>query len=690
MASSSKKKCSNVQVTVRVKPNSDCNNSVISRVPEDSRALKINGELFTFDHIKWENASQERVYKVAAYSIVEKTLQGYSSTILAYGQTGSGKSYTMGTLLPLLNSWKTTGLIQRCVKHVFEQIAIEVSVSIIEIFDEEPHDLLNMGVALKMHKHAAINPKVQKIETKEEGFQLIKAALELKQEQLLPLNDPQSHTIVTLHLKIPDGEKLLESKLNLVDLEGSEIFDQTETENNPTFVKKGHVNKNLSILNRVITSIPAAKDSVSTVRDNSTLTSVLKGFLDGRSLISLVACVTTDPSQYSNTMKTLHFAEHMKTAEIHTLQMNGTTSCTKFTDQLKDTTRQLSALLSPAESNILISHPATDPVSESSSNYKIKSCTVILKKTDTNFYRAQMKEDPKENEARLKPTDTLTKNEQLGLISVEPLHSLASTVSIGELQTESEYETRVSSNLTRTEEYQYDTLQKDSCSSSPEDKTNANLHLPVKMEISAEMQRECSAFDFELRSPFLAMQPQFVHQASTVTSDDQEKAGLYHQRGNLIKRMNAVITTDFSGPSNTELRDAGKISERKQSDCPSSRKMMKFTENCLQSMLKQDPGSQRSNHERSDNDHSDNTQNKTKELKRKRMAHSNNILRILNSGTAEQLTALPLIGWKTAITIYQYRLIHGNFRSLKDLENIPAWSKKVCDRFFAANNVYLE
>ncbi|XP_046474685.1 kinesin-like protein Nod [Neodiprion pinetum] len=693
MASSSKKKCSNVQVTVRIKPckpSSDYK-SVISKVAEDSRALKINGELFTFDHIKWGNASQERVYKAVAYSVVEKTLQGYSSIILAYGQTGSGKSYTMGTLLPLLNSWHTTGLIQRCIKHVFEQNAIEVSMSIIEILDEEPHDLLNMGIALEIHKHVAINPKVHNIKTKEEGFQLIKAALELKQEHMLPLNDPQSHTIVTLHLKIPDGETLLESKLNLVDLAGSEIFDQMEAENNPAFVKKGHVNKSLSILNRVITSIPEAKGSVSTVHNNSTLTSVLKGFVDSKSLISLVACMTTHPSDYNNTMKVLHFAERTKNLEIHPLQMNGTTSCTKFTNRLEDTTRQLSTLLSPAGSTVLILDPAEDSVSAASSNYKMKICSVILKKTDENFYRAEMKQDSKENVTPLKPTDMPVKDEQPGLTSVEPLHSLASTVSIGELQTESEYDTSVSTNSTRPKQYQCDTLQGDSCSSSPVDETNAKLHLPtLKTEISAEMQYECPVFDLELLSPILPMQPQSVHQASNVTGGDQGKVGIYHQRGNMIKRMNAVITTDFFAPSNTELHDAGTILERKQINCPSSRKMMKFAENYLQSMLKQDPDSQESNDERSDNDRSDNTQNETKELKYKRMAHSKNILRILNTSTAEQLTALPLIGCKTAITIYQYRLIHGNFRSLKDLENIPIWTKKVRDRFFAANNVFLE
>lgn len=98
----SKEKFSNVQVTVRVKPCPKKKISAISKVAEDRKLIKICGESFNFDHVIWGDESQEQFYKVAAYSFVEKALEGYSSTILAFGQPGSGKSYTMGSLASMV------------------------------------------------------------------------------------------------------------------------------------------------------------------------------------------------------------------------------------------------------------------------------------------------------------------------------------------------------------------------------------------------------------------------------------------------------------------------------------------------------------------------------------------------------------------------------------------------------------
>jgi hypothetical protein len=69
--------------------------------------------------------------------MIEKSLQGYHSTIFAYGQTGSGKSFTMQGGEDSIND----GLINRISKCLFSKIKersgkckYSVSVSFIQIY----------------------------------------------------------------------------------------------------------------------------------------------------------------------------------------------------------------------------------------------------------------------------------------------------------------------------------------------------------------------------------------------------------------------------------------------------------------------------------------------------------------------------------------------------------------------------
>ncbi|GLD99633.1 hypothetical protein PINS_up008359, partial [Pythium insidiosum] len=107
---------------------------------------------------------------------MESFLQGFNVTVIAYGQTGSGKTYTMGNAAPTTTALtrlftahqpqpephdsdlaarageisEHEGLIPRFLHHLFTQLqedadngTCEVSVSFLEIYGEEIHDLLD-------------------------------------------------------------------------------------------------------------------------------------------------------------------------------------------------------------------------------------------------------------------------------------------------------------------------------------------------------------------------------------------------------------------------------------------------------------------------------------------------------------------------------------------------------------------
>lgn len=52
-------------------------------------------EIFVFDHVAPESASQLDIYRMMGEEAVERSLEGYNCCIFAYGQTGAGKTYSV-------------------------------------------------------------------------------------------------------------------------------------------------------------------------------------------------------------------------------------------------------------------------------------------------------------------------------------------------------------------------------------------------------------------------------------------------------------------------------------------------------------------------------------------------------------------------------------------------------------------
>ena len=97
--------------------------------------------------------------------------QGYNSTVFAYGQTGAGKSYTMfgpdDDSSGVANLGESSGVIPRAADHLFELVGdatasgteCQVSVALVEIYQESVHDLLTrvdgeggMGLSLRVRE----------------------------------------------------------------------------------------------------------------------------------------------------------------------------------------------------------------------------------------------------------------------------------------------------------------------------------------------------------------------------------------------------------------------------------------------------------------------------------------------------------------------------------------------------------
>ena len=169
---------------------------------------------FKFNKIL-HNVDQQVMYDECADDIVNSVLQGYNGTILAYGQTGAGKTFTMmgGT-----QSYQYRGIAPRAVAHIFRhiqsnpQVAVNVRVSYLEVYNEQYFDLLkentrlgDMSVMDDDHGNVMVKGLTMQSATSEEealNFLFEGETNRAIAEHQMNKNSTRSHCVFTMHLDI--------------------------------------------------------------------------------------------------------------------------------------------------------------------------------------------------------------------------------------------------------------------------------------------------------------------------------------------------------------------------------------------------------------------------------------------------------------------------------------------------------
>ncbi|XP_038625849.1 kinesin-like protein KIF27 isoform X2 [Tachyglossus aculeatus] len=143
-----------VEVAVRIRPLLsqevlDNHQVCVRKIPNTQQIAVGNNHTFTFDFAFDENSTQDDIYTRCIQPLVIALLEGYNATAFAYGQTRSGKTYTMGGEFNAAAGEDQKGIIPRAIQELFQRINrkshntdFQVTVSYMEIFNEELHDLL--------------------------------------------------------------------------------------------------------------------------------------------------------------------------------------------------------------------------------------------------------------------------------------------------------------------------------------------------------------------------------------------------------------------------------------------------------------------------------------------------------------------------------------------------------------------
>ncbi|XP_068244080.1 kinesin-like protein KIF19 isoform X2 [Palaemon carinicauda] len=279
---------------------------------------------FMFDRLFSEDSSQKEVYEETTKVLIEDVLNGFNATVFAYGATGAGKTYTM------VGSPEQPGIMVRALNDLFHtmesnedrQVKTKISMSYLEIYNENIKDLLEPGGHLELREDAKTGV-IQVAGLSETSTTSTKEVMQLltkgnKERTCEPTaankTSSRSHALLQVYVKQTitkgDGEEVKNGRLFMVDLAGSERAKQTQ--NKGKRLQEGaHINRSLLALGNCINALAEGRAKYVNYRD-SKLTRLLKDALSGNCRTVMIAHVSPCHNHREETRNTLVYADRAK------------------------------------------------------------------------------------------------------------------------------------------------------------------------------------------------------------------------------------------------------------------------------------------------------------------------------------------------------------------------------------------
>ncbi|KAF2307287.1 hypothetical protein GH714_026108 [Hevea brasiliensis] len=283
--------------------------------------------------------------------LIRSVLDGYNVCIFAYGQTGSGKTYTMSGPDELTE--ESQGVNYRALSDLFllsdqrkEIICYEISVQMLEIYNEQVRDLLASDEIRNSSQNGINVPDATQlpVSSTADVINLMNLGHRNRAVSATAMNDrsSRSHSCLTVHVQGRNftSGTVIRGSMHLVDLAGSERVDKSEVTGD-RLKEAQHINKSLSALGDVISSL-AQKSSHVPYR-NSKLTQLLQDSLGTRAGQNAHVChISPEHEALGETISTLKFAERVATVELGAARVNKDSSEVK---ELKEQIANLKAAL---------------------------------------------------------------------------------------------------------------------------------------------------------------------------------------------------------------------------------------------------------------------------------------------------------------------------------------------------------
>ncbi|CAN8101658.1 unnamed protein product [Discula destructiva] len=288
---------------------------------------KVKDQVFAFDRVFDENATQTEVYEATTRSLLDSVLDGYNATVFAYGATGCGKTHT------ITGTSQQPGIIFLTMQELFEKIGersdekhTEISLSYLEIYNETIRDLLvpggsKQGLMLREDANQAVSvagltsyhPKdVQEV------MDMIVQGNEFRTVSPTAANatSSRSHAVLQINVAQKDrhaavNEPHTVATFSIIDLAGSERASATQNRGE-RLLEGANINKSLLSLGSCINALCDPRKKNHVPYRNSKLTRLLKFSLGGNCKTVMVVCVSPSSEHFDETQNTLRYANRAK------------------------------------------------------------------------------------------------------------------------------------------------------------------------------------------------------------------------------------------------------------------------------------------------------------------------------------------------------------------------------------------
>lgn len=316
---------------------------------------------YQFDKVYNEFSTQQDVYNGTAKLYITNFINGQNVTVFAYGATGAGKSHTMlgNTRADSAANNADNGIIPNAVKDVFTELNnkkklmkykenYEIIVNFIEVYNEQVYDLLEpTGKVLSVREDPERGVVVvagvteQKVDSLKEVMDCLSFGNKNRKTEATLANavSSRSHAVLQVilrHTLLNDNgkETLIESKLSLIDLAGSERASATNNRGVRLF-EGANINKSLLALANCINALAGNNSNTSSLTSStstntstgaikklnvkyrdSKLTHLLKSSLEGNCNLIMIANINPSNLTYEDSHNTLKYANRAKNIKV--------------------------------------------------------------------------------------------------------------------------------------------------------------------------------------------------------------------------------------------------------------------------------------------------------------------------------------------------------------------------------------
>ena len=311
----------NIKVYCRFRPPNEkelshsTNNCLILLSPQNllftqEKNLEIKKE-YVFDGLFDINTPKEIFYIKACNPIISKFLLGYNGSIICYGETGTGKTFTIKEIIPFI----ITKIFEFINESDSNNELFKIEISSIEIIKEQINDLLNTNNKnLNLNQGEIINITKKTISSIEQMTEVLEEIISLRNIK----ENNQGHFIIeiTLYHYMKRNNCLINSKLFLVDLEGSERLSKINNIINEENIEEQKIiNKSLIALSIIVNNLSKENNDNYIPYRDSKLTQIIQESFGGNCYTSLILTCSKHELSSIETKNTLNFGEKAKNIE---------------------------------------------------------------------------------------------------------------------------------------------------------------------------------------------------------------------------------------------------------------------------------------------------------------------------------------------------------------------------------------